>query len=337
MNNGPIKTGTLPVTIQAGKILRVYPDRMSCDVQVELGARNLYRDCLLHAGYFNFSYGSGIFGMPEEGAFVWVARSSEGSDRLFVIGYRGPSDQSGSFGGRLRTMSPGDIMMVSKNNNGVRVYREGSVEIRGVSPLCFISLEAHRQTIRTHANNYFIQSPGAEIAVTTQMPEEDADYVESCQLRTKVRAFADEKYAAVEAHIGGALTELYDDNSDNEPISVEDPVFRLLVREDNNESIVKSQLVMDRTGRIGIEPQDVRVVLNDSTGDVIIYEQDEAAAEKFILGDTFISDLNDAMTQIQAALQSLGVSLPALNTLVVNLASSVSANAPYLTPRLKVE
>lgn len=333
----PIKTGMLPVSIQAGRIVRVYPDRMSCDVQVELGQRNLYRDCLLLAAYFNFSHGSGIFGMPEEGAFVWVARSSEGGDRLFVIGYRSPADQTGSFGGRLRPMAPGDLMMVSKNNNGVRVYREGSVEIRGVSPLCFISLETYRKTIRTHANNYFIQSPGAEIAITAQTPEEDLDYVESCQLRTKVRAFADEKYPAVETHTGGALTDLYDDNTDNNPISVEDPVCRLLVREDNEESVVKSQVVLDRTGRIGVEPQDVRVVLNDSTGDVIIYEQDEAAAEKFILGDTFISDLNDAMTQVQAALLSLGVSLPALNTLVINLTSSVSANAPYLTPRLKVE
>jgi hypothetical protein len=334
MNSPITKSGLLPVTIQAGQIVAVYPDRMTCDVKVELGQRNLYRDCLLLAGYFNFSLGSGILGMPEEGALVWVARSSEGSDRLFVVGYRGPANQSGSFAGKLRPMAAGDLMMVSKNNNGVRVYREGSVEIRGVSPLCFLSLESHQQTLRTHANNYYFQSPGAEISVTTQMPEEDLDYVESCRIRTKVRAFADEKYAAVETHMGGALEDLFEEG--NEPVTVVEPVFRAFVRQNGDSSTPASQVLLDRTGRVGIEPKDVRVKLRDS-GNVVVYQDDEGAAQQMILGDDFLVDLYFAMSEIYLAFNTLGIPAGNINTLLGKMGNSISASAPYLTPKLKVE
>lgn len=333
MNTPITKSGLLPVTIQAGRITSVYPDRMTCDVQVELGQKNLYRDCLLLSAYFNFSVGSGMLAMPEPGALVWVARSSEGSDRLFVVGYRGASDTQGSFAGRLRPMAPGDLMMVSKNNNGVRVYREGSVEIRGVSPLCFLSLEAYQQTLRTHANNYYFQSPGAEISITTQMPEEDQDYIESCRLRTKVRAFADEKYAAVETHIGGALEELFEEG--NEPATVSTPVYRTFVRAESDMSEMASQILMDRTGLIGVETKDVRITL---TGSVVIYQNAESSAQKMILGNTFLSDLQASLTEISTALAAVAnVPLPLTQQLLTNLSSSLAGDTPYLTPRLKVE
>jgi len=332
--NEPTKSGLLPVTVQAGQIVRVYPDRMTCDVQVEIGKKNLYQDCLLHTGYFNFSVGSGIFAMPEEGALVWVARGSEGSDRLFVVGYRGAVDQAGSYAGKLRPMAKGDLMMVSKNNNGVRVYREGSVEIRGVSPLCFLSLESYQQTLRTHANNYYFQSPGAEIAVTTQMPEEDLDYIESCRIKTKVRAFADEKYAAVETHMGGALEDLFEEG--NEPITVAEPVFRALVRQSGDSSTTASQVLLDRTGRIGIEPKDVRVKLRDN-GNVVIYQDDESKAQQMILGDDFMVDLYFALAEVLLAFNTLGIPAGNLNTLLGKMGNSISDSAPYLTPKLKVE
>jgi hypothetical protein len=334
MKDQVTKSGLLPVTIQAGRIVDVHPDRMTCDVQVELGQRNLYRDCLLLAGYFNFSLGSGILGMPEAGALVWVARASEGSDRLFVVGYRGPANQAGSFAGKLRPMAQGDLMMVSKNNNGVRVYREGSVEIRGVSPLLFVSLEAHQQTFRTHANNYYFQSPGAEIAITTQMPEEDLDYVESCRIRTKVRAFADEKYAAVETHIGGALEDLFEEG--NEPTTVTTPVLRTFVREDSDTSTMAVQVLADREGRAGLEVKDARVLLRDN-GDVVIYQDDETAAEPFILGITFLTDLQSSLTEISTALTAIGVPVTVTAQFLTDIGTSLSTNSPYLTPKLKVE
>jgi hypothetical protein len=339
MNSGT-KSGTFPARIQAGKIENVNPAQSTCTVSVDLGDRNVYFDALLANPYLHSLQGAGILAFPERGAQVWVARDSDKTDKAFIIGYRSLVDQDGSYVGGTSSpypMSPGDMRMVAPLKNGLYVNRDGSVEIRGISPLCFVALEATGKQIRTHAMNYLMETPGSSFAFTTQPPEEDEDYVEACQYVTKVRAFADEKYAAVEIHVGGALTELYGDIEDNKPVTVEDPVYRLLVREDNEESVVKAQIVADRTGRIGIEPQDVRIALNDNTGDMVIYEQDEAAAEKFILGDTFISDLSNAMTQLKAALFSVGISLPGLDTLVSNLTSSVAGNAPYLTPRLKVE
>lgn len=334
------KSGLYTPTIQAATVINVSPSRFTCTVRVEVGNRNIVPDVLVCAPYLDYQTGAGLLAFPEIGARVWICRDSDHSDRLFILGYRSPVNQNGSFSGgvdRPHGMSPGDMRVVSRHKNGLYVNREGSVEIRGVSPLCFIALESTGKRLRTHAVNYSFESPGSSIEVTTQLPEEDEDCIESCRYVSKVRAFADEKYAAVEIHVGGALTDLYDDTEDNHPITVEDPVYRLLVREDNEESVVKAQVVVDRTGRIGIEPQDVRIALNDDTGDVVIYEQDEAAAEKFILGDTFISDLSTAMVQLKAALFSVGISLPGLDTLVSNLTSSVAGNAPYLTPRLKVE
>lgn len=334
MMSGVAKSGLTPARIQSGQIIAVHPDRMTCDVQIEMDQRNLYQDCLLLAGYFNFMHGSGVLAMPEVGALVWVARTSEQSDRLFIIGYRSATNENGSFAGRLRLMAPGDMMMVAKNNNGIRVFREGSVEIRGVSPLLFVSLETYQQTFRTHANNYYFQSPGAEIAITTQMPVEDQDYVESCRIRTKVRAFADEKYPAVETHIGGALEDLFEEG--NEPTTVTVPVLRTFVREDSDTSTMAVQVLVDRDGRAGLEVKDARVLLRDS-GDVVIYQDDETAAEPFILGTTFLTDLQSSLTEISTALTALGVPLPNTTALLGNLASSLSGNAPYLTPRLKVQ
>jgi hypothetical protein len=334
-----VKYGEFPAKIFAGTIISINTAAFTCRVSVELGNRYIFNDVLLCAPYLHFQTGAGIVAFPEVGAAVWVARDSHQTDRLFIVGYRSPVDQNGSFSGGINrpVMSPGDMRMVSKHRNGLYVNREGSVEIRGVSPLCFLAIEATGRRIRTHALNYAFESPGASIEITTQPSYEDEDCVESCRYVSKVRAFADEKFAAVEIHIGGALTDLYDDNTDNSPVTTEDPVYRLLVREDNEESVVKAQLVADRTGRVGIEPQDVRIALNDDTGDVVIYEQDETAAEKFILGDTFISDLSTAMAQLQSALGSIGIVLPGLTTLVTNLSAATTGDAPYLTPRLKVE
>lgn len=334
------KSGTFPARVQAGVVVRINPAQFTCTVSVDLGDRNVYEDVLLCSPYLHGMHGAGFLAFPEIGAHVWVARDSDRTDKPFIVGYRSPVDQKGSYNGGMNRpypMSPGDMRMTSRYKNGLYVNRDGSVEIRGISPLCFVAIEAVGKQIRAHALNYLFETPGSSIAITTQPPEEDEDYIESCRYVSKVRAFADEKYAAVEIHIGGALTELYDDTADNAPITVEDPVYRLLVREDNEESVVKAQIVADRTGRVGIEPQDLRIALNDSTGDVVIYEQDETAAEKFILGDTFISDLSTAMTQLQSALSSLGVALPGLATLVRNLNAATTGDAPYLTPRLKVE
>lgn len=328
------KQGVVPAYIHSATVVSVNPNRMTCDVVLELSPRSHLPNCVIAAPYLHSRKGEGIYALPERGAAVWVCIPSEKNSRAFVLGFRALADQNGTFAHGRTVMSPGDIFINAREGNGIRIFRNRDVQIRA-GDICAITLEDVNQTTRIHAENIIAETPTGVLGFTRARPEQDDHGISSSQFSVKILEYADEGSYVAELRMGGALTDSMED--DEKPTTVETPVVHLLVRKSEDDGAgPAAQISIDRTGRVGAEVQDARVLLG-SGGDVVIYQDDETAAEPFILGTTFLTDLQSSLTEISTALTALGVPLPNTTTLLGNIASSLSGNAPYLTPRLKVQ
>lgn len=328
------KQGTVPAHIHSAIVVGVDATRMTCDVQLELSPRSVLPNCIVAAPYLHSRGGEGIYALPEQGAAVWVCIPSEKNARPFIIGFRAIVDQNGTFRYGRGGMAPGDIFIRARDGNGVRIFRNRDVEVRA-GDICTIILEDSSQTARIHAENIVAETPTGVLGFTRARPEQDDHGISSSQFSVKVLEYADEATYAAELRMGGALIDSMEDGE--QPTAVETPVVHLLVRKPEDEGAVPAaQISIDRAGRLGVELQDVRTVLGPD-GDVVIYEDAESSAEPVILGKTFLTDLQSSLTEISTALTALGIPLPNTTTLLSNLSSSLSADSPYLTPRLKVQ
>lgn len=328
------KQGLLPAYIHSATVVAVNPNRMTCDVQLELAPRSLLPNCVVAAPYLHSRKGEGLSVLPERGAQVWVCVPSEKNSRPFILAFRPLTDQNGTFKHGRQIMSPGDIFIQAREGNGLRIFRNRDVQIRA-GDICAITLEDLRQVARVHAENVVVETPTGVLSLTRSRPEQDDHGISSTQFSLGVLEYADEGSYVAQLRMGGALTDSMEDGE--APTTVETPVVHLLVRKSEDAGAgPAAQISVDRTGRVGAEVQDARVLLG-SGGDVVIYESDESAAEQVILGKTFLTDLQSSLTEISTALSALGVPLPNTTTLLSNIASSLSANSPYLTPRLKVQ
>lgn len=328
------KQGNVPAHIHSAIIVNVDANRMVCDVQLELAPRSILPNCIVSAPYLHSRGGEGIYALPEKGAAVWVCIPSEKNARPFIVGFRAIVDQNGTFRHGRGGMSPGDIFIRAREGNGIRIFRNRDVEVRA-GDICSLSLEEVSQTARLHAENIVAETPTGVLGFTRARPEQDDHGISSAQFSVKVLEYADEGAYAAELRMGGALVDSMEDGE--RPTTVDTPVVHLLVRKsEDEEAVPAAQISIDRTGRLGVELQDVRTVLGPE-GDVVIYEDSESSAESVILGKTFLTDLQSSITEISTALTALGVPLPNTTSFLSNLASSLSSDSPYLTPRLKVQ
>lgn len=328
------KQGVVPAYVHSATVVSVDPNRMTCEVVLELSPRSHLPNCVIAAPYLHSRRGEGIYALPEKGAAVWVCVPSEKNSRPFILGFRPIADQNGTFKHGRGMMSPGDIFLHARDGNGLRIFRNRDVQLRA-GDICAITLEDINQVARVHAENVIVETPTAVMGLTRARPEQDDNGISSSQFSLKVLEYADEGSYVAELRMGGALADSMED--DEKPTTVETPVVHLLVRKSEDEdAIPAAQVSFDRTGRLGVELQDVRTVLG-ADGDVIIFENSEDSAEQMILGETFLTDLQSALTEISAALTALGVPLPNTTTLLSNLSSALTSSSPYLTPRLKVE
>jgi len=328
------KQGVVPAYIHSATVVDIDVERMTCDVVLDLAPRSHFPNCVVAAPYLHSQRGEGVYAFPERGATAWVCIPSEKNSRPFIIGFRPLSDQNGTFRHGRGTMSPGDIFLQAREGNGVRIFRNRDVQIKA-GDICSLTLEDLNQVARVHAENVIVETPTSMMALTRARPEQNNNGVSSSQFSLKILEYANEGSYVAELRMGGALTDSMED--DEKPTTVETPVVHLLVRKsEDEEAVPAAQVSFDRTGRMGIELQDVRTVLG-ADGDVVIFENAEDSAEPMILGRTFLTDLQSSLTEISTALTAIGIPLPNTTTLLSSLSESLTSNSPYLTPRLKVE
>ena len=135
--------------------------------------------------------------------------------------------------------------------------------------------------------------------------------------------------------------------------------FRIYEDETVGETDLKESLTlgMDREGDVLLETEGavkidvpkkwVEIVVggnapgikDDAAGvqKVLVTKGSQGSTEPVILGETFLTDLSSSLTEIQTALNGLGIPTPETVTLLANIETSKSAGGTYLSMTLESE
>jgi hypothetical protein len=266
----------------AGRIEEVDPSRFTCTVVTEVGQKRLY-DVDFCAGYLHAYDGEGMYVMPEPGAAVWVARSSEGDYPAFVLGYRAfpvqtVENDSKQGAPNLRNnrprMAPGDMILQTRDRNGLRLRRGGVTEIFG-SAIARTIYSARKGLVRTLAQNFRLDLLGGSLKWLIGRKDTDPDGRQPVTLEGRVKEFSDDRGHIVQLDAGAKLKNPAEGDADGvvgthgpAPQSAEvvkDPALRLRVFEDGDKkegdlqtSILLAldkdgNLELAQTGELGLE------------------------------------------------------------------------------------
>ena len=194
-----------PAYIQAARIIDVDPVRFTCTLRTEVGERDA-RDVPIPSVYTHPFEGEGIHHMPEIGAHVWALWPSEGDTRARIINYRGLSNEGSSHKANRPGMVPGDMMMISRDRNGIKVRRGGVVEVLS-TPLARTFYLPINNEVLTYAENWNVETLGGSIRFNTSRREEDPDLQKGSKLTFSVKEFVDHPHPAGTLQMGGQIVQ----------------------------------------------------------------------------------------------------------------------------------
>ena len=272
-HRGRGRGGWARVYIHAATILAVNPSLWTCHVRTEFGGRD-FPDVPLGSPYLHPADGEGFLIMPEPGAAVWIAMPSEGDTRPFIVAFRSyfskdPGSKSSplTLNARMNRprFNPGDMGIIGRNRNGIKVRRGGITELIG-SPLSRRIYSARGHIIHDICQNYKMDAFGGSIRWLVARAETDPEGKQGTLFDFRGKEYANHKGHVVRAQIGGQLAETTEGDADggsgqsgSAPASselVKAPVLRLRFYEDGDkkedELVPSGAVLVDKDGNLEI-------------------------------------------------------------------------------------
>ena len=313
--------------IRAGIITDVDPSKWTMKVRTPENNKG-WDNVPIPSLYLHGSEGEGVHVMPEVGACIWICEPSEGDTKPFPVCYRAMPDGDGVFRSNRPPMNPGDIVMMTRDRNSIKVRRGGLVEISS-TPLSKSMWIPTSNRIFHLCENWDLQHFGGSMQWLTARPEEDPNGKAGTQLDWKFKEFAEDKAHVARLRVGGQIDE---DGS---------PVVDLRVYKDGavDEASLEQavSLTITKEGNITLEViGDVDVVV---AADKHMRVRTTAGNEQMvILGETFLTQLSKSLTELMAAATAIG--MPTIETAktIADIATSLGGDgATYLSTRLRTE
>lgn len=278
--------------------------------------------------YLHGSEGEGVHVMPEVGSSVWVCEPSEGDTRPFVVCFRGLPDSEGSFRANRPPMNPGDIVMMTRDRNAIKVRRGGVVEVSS-TPLSRSMWIPTSNRIFHLCENWDLQHFGGSMQWLTARPEEDPEGKAGTQLDWKLKEFAEDKAYVARLRVGGQIDEdggqvvdlrVYKDGAVDEA-SLEQAVSLAITKEGN--------ITLEVVGDVDV------VVAADKHMRIRTTSGNE---QMVILGEAFLTQLTKSLTELMAAATAIGMPTTETAKTITDIATSLGGDgATYLSTRLRTE
>jgi len=326
---GPVSADLRPAYIQAGRVVDVDPVHWTVTVRSEIGEQ-LFTNLPIAAVYLHSAEGEGVYVMPEVGAECWVARPSEKDRRPFILCYRPLTDQGEMADrGNRPPMNPGDIFLLGRDQNGIRIRRGGILEVFA-TPIARTMYLPTDNAVQTICEDFRVLAFGGTLNWDAARPEEDPDGKLRTTLDLRMKEYADDAGHVARLRVGRVDEE-------------GDPVLKLQVFADGSveeASLTEAlSLVLNRQGEATLTSSNVRVQLSEGAS-VSVFNT-EANVEGVVLGRTFLTDLLTFLTGLQTVFLGLGIIVPGLVDMISRTSASLSAGtaggAPYLSTRSRTE
>jgi len=274
--------------------------------------------------------------MPEVGATCVVAVSGK-SEPAFVVTYF-PLSQSDakSFTGDREVLVPGDISLTTSDRNGVLIRSGGVVDIQATPAAKTLWLPIGNR-ITSFCQSYIVETFGGSLRWETNRPEEDPNGNTGTCLTISSKEFADEPSPVVEFKAGADI--------DSSSLSVKSPVLQYVVNGSGSTAAPTevSAISANKSGEMTVGSTSKLLLLvpnatfSSTAKKVIVASKSSSATEPVILGSTFITDLSSSLTELQAAVNALGILTPNTLSLLTKIATSISTGSPYLSSTLESE
>ena len=348
--------------ILPGRIVSVDTARWICTVFCTVIKRE-YREVVIPSLYATET-GEGIHFMPEIGAVFYVVVPSDGSNPFLMLTAPQVSSstedgQPGSFHFGRPYLNPGDLSFFTRDGNGLICRRGGLTEIRGTS-LSRMIMDPLANQVLTIAQNWKVHTVGGSIEWSHLDTEgESADL--TSVLTVDAREFVSSESWSTKTTQGSTGQRLWFDVAPPTPPLIDaqtilnvqtvtgaiEPV-RFTVKKpaglDSAAVVFNFQVNSDETLPT---PEPSANVSISRAGDIELQTQgrlrvtklpSEAPAERVLLGETFLTDLSSALSEIQAALTLLSLPTTATAALISKITSSLSNNGrPLLSSVIESE
>jgi hypothetical protein len=291
-------------------------------VRAKVGEKVLYQ-MPIPGDYMHPSGGEGNYFIPEVGAYVWACQSSEVDRRAFVIKYTSPADDSASHRAGRFPLSPGSHNITTRDGNGLRVHRGGITEIFG-SPLSKTVYAEADDSVTTYAENLRTEVHGGYFRWEIAMAEEDPDGKLGSLISLGAKEFADDELPIFKVQVGGQIDTAHSPS-----------FFAQWFDSGAKGQAEKASLRVTKDGEIYVDSGAVQIHL--ASGASVKIFTTEGNVEGVILGKTYLQDQLTFLISMQAAMSAFGLTIPGLPDLITKISTSLTAGAPYLSAKLKIE
>lgn len=209
-------------SIEEGRIFNVHMKRWTADVRTAVSQRT-YLDVPWSNPYLHFSGGEGIFFMPEVGAKCMVCTPGDNTPFIlcFVTAHERPDaeedDGSGatdgttgedgepksnvSFKAGRPDLQQGDIMIRTRDGNGIWFRRGGVLEVgaTAIAKRIYIPLLNY---IRDFCENYELSTGGGQLTWNVSRSDESPDDEAAAVLGIMARTMAQHEFGTVAVQVG---------------------------------------------------------------------------------------------------------------------------------------
>jgi len=324
-SRGSARRNLTPASVTEAQILDVNPDAWTMTLRT-VANDEIFTHVPIVSTYLHHFAGEGIHYMPEAGTMCWICKPSEGDTKPFIVAFRPPADEKGTFRANRPVLNPGDVHISTRDGNAIKIRRGGVIEIEA-SPLARTFWLPVANKIMSFAANHEIVTLGGSQKWRTARPEEDEDGNHATKYTLKAKEFSEHKQQVVQLDAGG---------------QIDGGVFKLQVFADGNigsEDALDAQFsaTIDKEGKVAIEADDVDIHLHEGKT-VRIFDSDGSATEGVVLGKTFLTDLLTFFTGLQTILGTIGLTVPGLSDMITKTTTTLGVEgAPYLSTRTKTE
>jgi hypothetical protein len=272
-------------------------------------------------------------------------------------------------------MNTGDMVFQTRDRNGLKLRRGGVVEIYS-TPIARIMLLPNSNEVLTIAENYRLEAFAGKLKFSTFRGEEDPDLQKGGQFSLSVKEFVDHPHPVLELKVGTQISDetdqildlrvwqdstlvLEDDGPLRESVSITAnrtgtlniTSYRPAPETEPEELVPSVSVELRNTGDMTVlspdsvqvdinEDAEVKVHLQKAGGQFTVFEE-EANTVGVILGPQLLSGLQGSLTEIQAALNGLGIPTPNTILFLADVATSLAVapkgGAPLISTRTRTE